>query len=286
MGLPARRSFRCLLKPPPIFCCPLLNPETPFFHFSPLPLQFFFPLQPIFRLHSQAGHWGGGCSGELHIEAPLLPVPVSCGSVEGTAVLGAISDSPRKDHPKSFPSSIPPISFTNPHRSPISRIPRATTKPHRLAFPRLPLRACPDQAVTQERGAVSGRGDGGAPSPYLSLCVWLLLLGAAGPGHSCVSRRERSGSAATATIKQAMASLPGSAPPPSPPPPSREGIQPTGATHSTTHTHTNVHTSTQTRVLLINGQGSVSKEAPTAPSQECFSWDMVLFANCTLKIFR
>lgn len=52
-----------------------------------------------------------------------------------------------------------------------------------------------------------GRAAGGAPSPYLSLCVWLLLLGAAGPGHSCLSRWERSGSAATATIKQAMASL-------------------------------------------------------------------------------
>lgn len=53
----------------------------------------------------------------------------------------------------------------------------------------------------------AGRSAGGAPSPYLSLCVWLLLLGAAGPGHSCLSRWERSGSAATATIKQAMASL-------------------------------------------------------------------------------
>lgn len=228
MGLPARRSFHCLLKPSPIFCCPLLNPETPFFHFSPLPLQFFSLSSPSFAsIHKQ--DMGGWCSGELHIEAPLLPLPASCGSVEGTAVLGAISDSPRKDHPKSFPSSIPPISFTNPHRSPISRIPRATTKPHRLAFPRLPLRACPDQAVTQERGAVSGRGDGGAPSPYLSLCVWLLLLGAAGPGHSCVSRRERSGSAATATIKQAMASLPGSAPPP---PPAKQGGHPANRCHT------------------------------------------------------
>lgn len=53
----------------------------------------------------------------------------------------------------------------------------------------------------------AGRTARVAPSPYLSLCVWLLLLGAAGPGHSCLSRWERSGSAATATIKQAMASL-------------------------------------------------------------------------------
>lgn len=77
------------------------------------------------------------------------------------------------------------------------------------------------EARRRSRGAAGGRGD-----PRTSLCVWLLraaaaaaAAAAAGPGHSCLSRWERSGSAAPATIKQAMASPAAHAPHSSPPVP-------------------------------------------------------------------